>query len=195
MYVLDCFLAVSFGRPTAIDYKNAAYTELNSSVVYPDENAKFEADALLASVKVSSILGEILNRIYDKRKISKSTVRSISADFYQWKKDLPQRLQWQNISTQRQDSDEALTQLHVNLIYFHGIILLMRPYLLSQVTHYLESKTPTTSGEPPQTGTFEADEEVKSFSRACIHSAVYTINAVQAAFLRGALPRQDPFVV
>ncbi|KAH8819117.1 fungal-specific transcription factor domain-containing protein [Xylogone sp. PMI_703] len=195
LYVLDCFLAVSFGRPTAINHKNAAYTEPNPSIVYRDENAKFEADALLASVKVSSILGEILNRIYDKRKISKSTVRSISAEFYQWKKDLSQKLQWQNISTQCQDSDIALTQLHVNLIYFHGIILLMRPFLLSEVTHYLESKANTASGESQQGSTFKEDQDVKSFSRACIHSAVYTINAVQATFLRGALPRQDPFIV
>ncbi|RFU26923.1 hypothetical protein B7463_g9430, partial [Scytalidium lignicola] len=189
------FLAASFGRPNAIDHKNAAYIEPDPSVVYQSEHSKFEADALLASVKISSILDEILNRIYDKRRISKSTVRSISAEFYQWKKDLPQKLQWQNISTHWKGSDAALTQLHINLIYFHGIILLMRPFLLSQVTHYLESKASATSSETQQADTFEADEDVKSFSRACIHSAVYTINAIQATFLRGALPRQDPFIV
>lgn len=192
---MDCFLSTSFGRPNSIDHKNTVYTEPNPSVVYRDEEAKFEVDALLAAVKVSAILDEILSRIYDKRRISKSTVRSIASDFYQWKQKLPEKLQWQNISTQYQNQDAALSQLHVSLIYFHGIILLMRPFLLSQVTQYLEHTTSATGTESQPDGGLGIDEEVKSFSRACIHSAVYSINAIQATFLRGALPRQDPFVV
>jgi hypothetical protein len=98
----------------------------------------------------------------------------------------------------------TLAQLHVNLAYFHGIILLNRPFFLQKIINLLKAGTGNgTSNDagllgPPSKSDGKRETSSTSaepFPPACVKSAVYSIDAVQSALLKRALPRRDPFVI
>jgi hypothetical protein len=200
LYIMDCFLSSSLGRPNAISC--ACVSELcpPTSLTQPNDD-NHQLNGLLASINVSKITGEILSRVYQKRKAVRSISYALSLQFSDWMKALPMKLHWRQISLDPRDPVLTLKRLHINLIYFHGILLLTRPFLLYQISLQLkrDSNQPTElapelqeqsghswSGEP---------EQVFCFHGACVRSAIHTINAVHAAFTSEALPRRDPFVM
>ncbi|KAL2071056.1 hypothetical protein VTL71DRAFT_12291 [Oculimacula yallundae] len=115
-----------------------------------------------------------------------------------YKDSLPPLLHWQNIHLPDEDPKTTLAQLRVNLSYFHGIILLTRPFLLQRISEEIQiMRNADVVMQSRQTTELpEADTaDTVQFQNACVKSALYSINAIQAALLKRALPRQDPFVI
>ena len=183
------------GRPNGINSRDAAdffndtEEDLSSDLSSPTSNA-LELAALTASVGASCLVADILSNIYAERKISVKLAHQLSAKFQAWKNSLPPILHWQNISLPNEDPRITLAQLHVNLGYFHSIILLTRPFLLQRIINQV--RAPSGSQTPrSETGS----EKAEPFPGACVRSAFYSIDAVQSALLKRALPRRDPFVM
>ncbi|KFY93764.1 hypothetical protein V500_03550 [Pseudogymnoascus sp. VKM F-4518 (FW-2643)] len=195
LYVMDCFLSAMLGRPNGINSRDAAdffndtEEDLSSDLSSPSSDA-LELGALTASVGASCLVADILSNIYAERKISVKLAHQLSAKFQAWKNSLPPILHWQNISLPNEDPRITLAQLHVNLGYFHSIILLTRPFLLQRIINQI--RAPSGSQTPrSETGS----EKAEPFPGACVRSAFYSIDAVQSALLKRALPRRDPFVI
>jgi hypothetical protein len=154
-----------------------------------------------ASVNACKITSKILSRVYLERKASRRTAYDLSMQFSEWMNELPSDLHWRQISLDRGDHTLTLKRLHINLIYFHGIILLTRPFLLYEINHQLKRTTdnPTKSAPVPeqQSGQdqHERPEYMFCFHGACIRSAVHTITAIHTTYMSEALPRKDPFVM
>lgn len=157
--------------------------------------------ALFFSVKALKIVGEILSRIYYKQKASRSIAYHLSLRFNEWTRELPPDLHWRGSQFLAQDPDFVLRRLHINLIYFNGIILLTRPFLLYEINKKLSepvNEPPSRSTEQPGSGPREKSrrpEQAYCFHGACVRSALNSITAVNAAFSANALPRRDPFVM
>ena len=194
---MDCFLSASLGRPNAIS--PACVTELCPKTS-PESSSEEGCNDLVATVNAAKLIGDILNRIYQERKASRSMAYALSFHFSAWMKDLPKRLQWRHISLEPENADLTLKRLHINLIYFHGVILLTRPFLLYQISSHLNEKN-----NPSAPATRIRDnggrkggakpEDAFCFHGACVRSAVHSITAVHAVFMAEALPQIDPFVV
>lgn len=199
LYIMDCFLSSSLGRPNAISC--ACVSELCPPTLTQQSDDNHQLNNLLASVNASKITSEILSRVYQKRKAVRSISYALSLQFSEWMKALPMRLHWRQISLDPQDPVLTLERLHINLIYFHGIILLTRPFLLYQISLQLKrtSNQPTESAHELQEQSGQSwngkPEQVFCFHGACVRSAIHTINAVHAVFTSEALPRRDPFVM
>jgi len=198
LYVMDCFISAMLGRPNSINTRDAPHSSYASEEDDLEGKEGIEADALTASVRASQLIGDVLSYVYAERKISVKLANHLSARFHSWKASLPPVLHWQNISLPNEDPRTTLAQLHVNLSYFHGIILLTRPFLLQKII----SLTRASRGDGGILGQSKVDgkEETSSaraepFPPACVRSAVYSIDAVQSALLKRALPRSDPFVM
>lgn len=198
LYVMDCFISAMLGRPNGINSRDAPQSSLASDEDDTEKDEGIETDALTASVGASRLIGDILSCIYAERKISVKLAQHLSSKFRAWKTSLPPSLHWHNISSPDEDPRATLAQLHVNLSYFHGIILLTRPFLLQRII----SLTRGTRGDRGVSGQSKLDgkDETSStsaepFLLTCVRSAVYTIDAVQSALLKRALPRRDPFVM
>lgn len=190
LYVMDCFISAMLGRPNSINSRDAPQSSFASDEDDAEGDEGIEAAALTASTRASQLIGDILSYVYAERKISVKLVHHLSSRFHLWKESLPAILRWQNISLPSEDPRTSLAQLRVNLSYFHGIILLTRPFLLQKIISLVrpgryrmddKDETSSASAEP--------------FPPACVQSAVYSINAVQSALLKRALPRRDPFVM
>jgi hypothetical protein len=197
---MDCFLATTLGRPNTIDFETAS--ELCSTYTQDLNRATSpEANSLSFSVTASKIVGEILSRVYHKRKASRAIAYFLSLRFSEWMKELPLELHWRGSKVQAQDPDLTLRRLHINLIYFNGLILLTRPFFLDQITRRLLGPANDTSS----LNTYQSacgsrkerqrPEQAFCFHGACVRSALHSIEAVHAVFSVNALPRRDPFVM
>jgi hypothetical protein len=196
---MDCFLATTLGRPNTIDFETAS--EL-CSTCSQDLNRAIspQANSLLFSITASKIVGEILSRVYHKRKASRAIAYLLSLRFSEWMKDLPLDLHWRGSKVQAQDPDLTLRRLHINLIYFNGLILLTRPFFLDQITRRLLGPVNDTTlntyklaGSPRKER--QRPEQSFCFHGACVRSALHSIEAIHAVFSVNALPRRDPFVM
>lgn len=200
MYILDCFLSASLGRPNGINSRDAAdiFADDADDDHQASEQEAVEAAALRASVRAARLLGDILSGVYADRKISVKFVQRSSRQFQDWKDTLPAALHWRNISLPNEDPRATLAQLHVNLYYFHGVILLTRPFLLQKILNQATlAKVPGGPGRSPEVpkGPESPSAQTDSFSGACVRASVYSIDIVQSAILKRALPRRDPFVM
>lgn len=194
---MDCFLSASLGRPTGIHVRDAVDS-------FDDDNGDsdredIEVTALLASVRSARLIGDILSRVYTERKISVKLAQKLSTQFQSWNNSLPPSLHWQNISIPNEDPRTTLAQLHVNLSYFHGLILLTRPFFLQKILNQIRPPKPAEDGmlDPSQAKakSENAIASEDSFPAACVRAALYSIEAVQSALLKRAFPRRDPFVM
>lgn len=189
------------GRPNGIHCRDATDSLAagsDSGDLWTSSDDTLELSSISASVRASCLVGDILSNIYADRKISTELAHAISNKFQDCKDSLPTFLHWQNIDLPDEDPKATLAQLHVNLNYFHGIILLTRPFLLQRVSDEIRALRETDGGLlSRQTHELPETDSAKSapFQAACVRSALYTINAVQAALLKRALPRRDPFVM
>lgn len=199
---MDCFLAASLGRPSSITYEAAS----DSCSSPPPNNLSsdgisHEGNELRFSVGASRVIGDVLNRVYQKREASRSVAYALSLQLNEWMKELPEELHWRRISAQDEDQETALKRLHINMIYFHAVLLLTRPFLLHQITKKLEAtargSSSYSSNPQNQASSVGAGrpEQNFSFHSACVQSAMHTITGVYAVYSTSALPRRDHFVM
>lgn len=187
------------GRPNGIDNRHATAFFIDSSNNIGDTpDNTIELEAIISSVQASRLVGDILSNVYSERKISVKLAHSISKKFYTWKNTLPKVIDWQSINQPGADPMITLAQLHINLSYFHGIILLTRPFLLQRILDLTspprnsnwDLNSPETHSRS-ETGSASAEP----FPGACVKAALCIVDAVQSALLKRAVPQRDPFVM
>jgi hypothetical protein len=166
-----------------------------------EDDDTFNCLSLLAAVRSSVIVGRILSRVYVKRRISQKLALELAIEIQHWEQSLPDLLRWQQISVPNEDPDIAMTQLTMSLMYFHGIILLTRPFLLlhikrrtKEMRHPRDHEMAENLGRTQESYVNDI-EELRRFSGACVRSALHSINAVQITMLKGRLPKRNPFVM
>lgn len=197
---MDCFLATSLGRPNHISCETAS--ELCTTPTQSSNRpASSAGNDLLFSVNASKIVGTILSRVYHKRKASRSIAYQISLRFSNWLQQLPSNLHWRASSFQNQDPTLTLKRLHINLIWFHGIIILTRPFFLHQISRQaaeFEEDSIARKNDQMAHGSGsekEHPEQTFCFDSACVRAALHSVKAVNNAFTTDALPRRNPFVM
>lgn len=195
IFIIDRLLACSLGRPTAI-----SEDDCSGDVLHPDRpfsaNTVTSADfnqtgpcALEAAVRSCSVIGVILRKVYQKRKISTRLAQEIADICKSWPRSLPSILHWRQAANASPSQGIAL--LHVNLFYCHSIILLTRPfflYILNLETQRQVNNQTATRGPRPYL-------RMEKFSEACVIASTHTILLVQNAFNAGHLSRRNPAVI
>ncbi|EKD11823.1 fungal specific transcription factor domain-containing protein [Drepanopeziza brunnea f. sp. 'multigermtubi' MB_m1] len=200
LFVLDRFLATSLGRPTAIRESDCSGSTLltGESPPFPQApfptvaNASFTSSSALgleASVRSCHVVGVILEKVYSKRKISTRLAQEIADSCKGWPKALDPSLNHRQASTATREQGVAI--LHVNLLYFHSIILLTRPFYL-----YLMNKAyqvPDISGL--DSGPKSHRSRMEKFAATCVIASTQSIALVQSAHENCHLSQRNPFVL
>jgi hypothetical protein len=197
---MDCFLATSLGRPNHISCEAAS--ELCSTPSQSCSRPTFSAENdLFFAVNASKIVGKILSRVYHKGKASRTIAYQLSLRFREWLQQLPPDLHWRASSFPDQDPTLTIKRLHINLIWFHGIIILTRPFFLHQISKpaaELEQGSMAQKNDRLAHGSRtekEHPEQTFCFGSACVRAALHYVIAVNNAFTSETLPRQNPFVM
>lgn len=199
IFVMDRLLSCSLGRPTAISEDDCSGDTLNPAFqnveqpfnvnlhVMTDYN-ETEPHALEAAVRSCAVIGKILRKVYQQRKISTRLAQEIADVCKAWPRALPSILHWRQAANASPSQGVAI--LHVNLFYCHSIILLTRPfflYILNLETQRQMGQTATRGPRPYL--------RMEKFSEACVIASTHTILLVQNAFEAGYLSRRNPAVI
>ncbi|KAI9883148.1 MAG: hypothetical protein M1823_005079, partial [Watsoniomyces obsoletus] len=222
LFVFDRFLSASMGRPVAISEDDCSESFYLDTAGNDSSNKGYNVPhpgvlGLEASIRSSHIIGLVLKRIYQKRKVSTRLAQEMADLCAVWPKQLPANLHWRQALSS--ESENCIATLHVNLVYCHSIILLTRPFFLFLLSSRLnksggananntktttasdENNTATTTTPSQQQQQQRAEtEEGKSrpmakFAEACVTASVHTIFLVQNAYGAGQLPQRNPFVI
>ncbi|TVY44117.1 hypothetical protein LOCC1_G004003 [Lachnellula occidentalis] len=132
---------------------------------------------------------------------SPSVAYQLSLRFSEWSQQLPPDLHWRASSFQTQDPTLTLKRLHINLICFHGIIILTRPFFLHQISRQVAELGADSTARKNDHMAYDSrtgkdhQEQTLCFDSACVQAALHSVTAVNNAFTTDALPRRNPFVI
>ncbi|KAJ4312136.1 hypothetical protein N0V94_007614, partial [Neodidymelliopsis sp. IMI 364377] len=199
IFVIDRLLSCSLGRPTAISEDDCSGDALRPSEPpleqpfmvkpAPDFNETGPC-ALEAAVRSCSVIGVILRKVYQQRKISTRLAQEIADICKTWPRALPSILHWRQAANASPSQGVAI--LHVNLFYCHSVILLTRPFFLYilnlETQRHVNQTQPGVRGPRPYL-------RMEKFSEACVIASTHTILLVQNAFDAGYLSRRNPAVI
>ena len=197
LFVLDRFLATSLGRPTSIRESDCSGLTLQNGEQELLPRAEFPAAAntdhtssktlgLEASVRSCHVVGEILEKVYSKRKISTKIAQEIADNSKGYHKLMDLRLQPRHPPSV--GPSQGIAILHINLLYHHSIILLTRPFFLFLMNKMHLEKTDGKRVERHGT-------RMEKFGEACVNSSSTSITLVQNALKGQYLPHRNPFVL
>jgi hypothetical protein len=199
IFVVDRLLSCSLGRPTAISEDDCSGDTLHPPQPSPDiafnpsTKPTFNdtgACALEAVVRSCSVIGIILRKVYQQRKISTNLAQEIADICKDWPRALPSVLHWRQAANA--SSSQGVAILHANLFYCHSIILLTRPfflYILNMETQRQVSQAANGNQTP------RPYIRMEKFSEACVIASTHTILLVHNAFEAGHLSRRNPAVI
>lgn len=203
LFVMDRFLACSLGRPPAISEEDCSGDSLKpGEPSIPDEfgftnpltgsadSNQTVAQGLDAAVRSCSVIGSILKRVYQHRKISTKLAQEIADVCKLWPKALAPTLHWRQYATASPSQGMAI--LHVNLFYCHSIVLLTRPFFLYILNSEVQ-RGPSEAFNGPRSRRNHG--RMEKFSEACVIASAHTVVLVQNAYEAGHLPRRDPTVI
>lgn len=190
LFVLDRFLSVSLGRPTAIRESDCSGTTLVSADISSLSASKndnsIDSAGMEASVRSCHDIGVILEKVYSKRKISTRLAQEIADDCKDWPANLDRRLHWRQ--AEKAGPNPGIAILHVNLMYCHSIVLLCRPFFL-----FLLNKRFQQLREGHRSQKFSL--KMEKFAEACVLSSNQTVALVYKALEGKYLPHRNPFVM
>ena len=191
LYIMDRFLAISLGRPTAIAQEDCSGDALDPPPSSPDSSPGHLKDinsGLEAGVRGCHFMTLVLKKVYQQRKVSTKVAREVADLCKEWPKSLPRSLHWQQATPN--DRRQAMAILHVNTLYCYSVLMFTRPfftYLLSTEMQRTYLGSDQISKSPHR--------KMEVYSEACTIAALHTIALVNAAYDGGYLPRQDPFII
>ncbi|KAK0125114.1 hypothetical protein ONS96_008980 [Cadophora gregata f. sp. sojae] len=196
LFVLDRFLSTSLGRPTAIRESDCSGDTLLTGERAPFPQAPFPTAAnasftspnavgLEASVRSCHVIGVILEKVYSQRKISTKLAQEIADHCKGWPKALDPSLN--HTQAHSASPSRGIAILHVNLLHFHSLILLTRPFFL-----FLMKKKYTA---PEDAGQRIHVSRMEKFAIACVVASNQSIALVQSARDSGYLSQRNPFVL
>ncbi|KAI9680906.1 MAG: hypothetical protein M1829_000986 [Trizodia sp. TS-e1964] len=189
LYIFDRFLSLSLGRPTAISEDDCSGDTLKpiefSLLPPPIDSSEINFLGLQASLKTCHVIGIILKKVYQTRRVSTKLAQEIAEECKKWHQHVGPSLHWAQASTATPSQGVAI--LHVNLFYCHSIILLCRPFFLAHLMGEIKKASGTPMLRPQRFG-----QRMERFALACVIASTHSILLVQNAFDRGILSRRNP---
>lgn len=184
LYILDRFLSASLGRPAAISDDDCSENALASpQTTFDSESDRVSSAALDASVRTCRVIGDTLKKVYSKRKISIKVAQSIAEEFQDWDEQLYTTLQWQRAPPSQITPGHGIAILHVNLLHYHSIILLARPFFLYILKAGFTHKS------------LRLNHRMEDFAKICVEAAQHTLSIAQTALETNCLSQCNPFVM
>lgn len=196
LFVLDRFVAASLGRPAIIVEDECSEDALSvfgknaTGELIPIQDGD---SGLGAAVRGCRVIGQILQRIYARRRVSLRLAQEMAEHWKSWYANLPPSLDSHHVRASAtpfaHDPSPSIAALHVNLLYAHAIILLTRPFFICLLTKVHNERSGHKLTVPRWLN------RMSRYCEACLIASNHTISLVQAAFESRYLPQRNPFVL
>jgi hypothetical protein len=141
---------------------------------------------LEASVRGCHVIGVVLETVYSQRKVSTKLAQEI-VDECGTQKNLHPSLHFRQVASP--NTRQGVAILHVNLLFYHSILLLTRPFFLF-LMHRKHSGKKNEKRNSQQSFT-----RMEHFGRYCVIVSCQSIAIIQSALASRFLPHRNPFVM
>ncbi|RYP41169.1 hypothetical protein DL767_001173 [Monosporascus sp. MG133] len=197
LFILDRFLSACLGRPMGISdddcsedaFKPPKQSTRSNDSLLSSEDEGIGSIALNVTVQTCHIIGMTLKKVYSKRRISTMVAQEIADHLDRWSRELPPSLHWRRILNRAVDPAHGIAILHTNLLHFHSVILLTRPFLLCLLTKAQEYHF-GASDKP-----YRLSQRMESFAQTCVEASQHTLVLAKAALEAEYLPHCNPFAI
>lgn len=183
LFVLDRFLAAAMGRPTMISEADCSEDALDDPAAPPTPAPRMTS-TLSVAVKIAKVVGRILKNIYSTRRVSVKLGQKFAKDCKDLEILFQEDLSWERAMDPSTPPKHAVSILHLNLYYYHAVVLYTRPFFLFLL------KKDQVDGVPPA----RFSTRIQRFSKTCVTTSENTVDLVHGAFAARYLPRRNPFV-
>ncbi|EGY14922.1 fungal specific transcription factor domain-containing protein [Verticillium dahliae VdLs.17] len=191
LFVLDRFLAASLGRPAAIaedECSDDALMVFEKNDLGELTRVSDTSSGLDAAVRSCQVIGQILKKIYARRRISLRLAHEIAEQCQTWSSTLHPDLHCTKVRTGPWHAAQGIAALHVNLLYSHSILLLTRPFFICQLSKVHNERSGVKLPVPRWVN------RMSKYCEACFAASTHTIDLVQQAYESNYLPQRNPFV-
>ncbi|KAF4454887.1 hypothetical protein F53441_2680 [Fusarium austroafricanum] len=131
--ILDKLVNSLLGRPSASAQIRSADSKLDDVAQVGDSITEH----LMASNKVSTIINDITDTLYDQKKVTTPIVEQFLQDIERWKRELPASVKIPtgdpSPGTVTQQHG-AIAKVYVSCLYYLAVMLVSRPFLVSALT-------------------------------------------------------------
>ncbi|CRK21799.1 hypothetical protein BN1708_013227 [Verticillium longisporum] len=192
LFVLDRFLAASLGRPAAIaedECSDDALMVFEKNDLGELTRVSDTSSGLDAAVRSCQVIGQILKKIYARRRISLRLAHEIAEQCQTWSSTLHPDLHCTKVRTGPWHAAQGIAALHVNLLYSHSILLLTRPFFICQLSKVHNERSGVKLPVPRWVN------RMSKYCEACFAASTHTIDLVQQAYESNYLPQRNPFVL
>lgn len=194
LFVMDRYLSLSLGRPSAIfDDELYAFTSRgsvngsrNNSYAEPPASEQSSTHGIEPVVKICSIVGKILKDVYRQRK---TTARQ-AVDF----SNQLRAIALPPSQTTSLAPHQSIATLHCHIFLTHTVILSTRPFFIYELFNKVKRRTNLSKGKD-SSAKQGAPLTNYQLSKACVSASVHLVCHVQQAFKTGNLSRRNPWVI
>lgn len=186
--VIDLIASSILGRPAATA---AVLSEQRPSI---GRNSPSPSEvALVASFRLSPILGEIISRLYSEKGASSDIADLLLSRLNHWSDNLPDSLRTTTSMDEALDitQERIISNMHVACSYHFAVILVTRPFLISNLSvrlAQLHQSLSTLTGEETAETIIEDPAQCR-LAAACVDSAVYMLQTCIEVHQSGYLLR------
>ena len=187
--VFDIICSSILGRQSSatplrsFDVQSRELTEL------APEQRNNRAIALLATRGVTAVLDESIRKSTEEGKLDANAVEDLLQRLRDWSHALPNQLR-QRV---RKDNDPNLDSrestigsIHVAGVYYFGVILLTRPFLVQRITPQLRGRsTPLVEATDEDRAASSGKED--EFAQVCVEAATYMVQMCSEAIDAGII--------
>ncbi|KAM0191630.1 hypothetical protein ACHAPA_010815 [Fusarium lateritium] len=167
--ILDKLVNSLLGRPSASAQIRSDSSSKLDDVAQPGDRI---TECLMAANRVSSIINDITDTLYDQKKVTTPIVEQFLQDIERWKRDLPASVRIPAGDANSGMQNGTIAKVHVSCLYYLAVMLVSRPFLVSTLT-----AKPLSKGAHSQ------------LAAACLDAAMYLsqtcVEALNAGLLQG----------
>ncbi|KAI6767700.1 hypothetical protein HG530_005709 [Fusarium avenaceum] len=167
--IVDKLTNSLLGRPSASAQIRSDSSNKLDDVAQPGDRI---TECLMAANRVSSIINDITDTLYDQKKVTTTIVEQFLQDIERWKRDLPASVRIPAGDAGSSMQHGTIAKVHVSCLYYLAVMLVSRPFLISTLT-----AKPLSKGAHSQ------------LAAACLDAAMYLsqtcVEALNAGLLQG----------
>ena len=191
---MDLIVSSIHGRPSATENHrpDLAFTA-DASV--PSNSGD---TALVAAYELSEMVSSIVNDLYGNKSIKAATANRYLQSLQHWLVSLPADVRLASLPQNLDPTakEQVLGSLHVSAYYYHVVMLVTRPFMITHLIKKLAAhKKKPSMGQASVSGAdWTSDDETTMLAHACTNAAIYLTQISHEVLQSGFLLLKMPLI-
>lgn len=189
---MDLIVSSIHGRPSATENHR------------PDSTLSLDAQSfyncvdtpLAASFELSEMVSSIVNDLYGNKSIKAATANRYLESLQKWLVSLPADVRLASLPHNLDPTakEQVLGSLHVSAYYYHVVMLVTRPFMISHLIKKLAAHKRKPSMGQGSGNDWTSDNETTMLAHACTNAAIYLTQISHEVLQSGFLLLKMPLI-